>query len=153
MFAMRMTGMLQVEKLFYQVSFWYIDAETMKFCKLRIGIVAGCQNDHVAVPVALCEEVAVLQYNVHRYKAMNKVVWIVCLVLTERTEGRDFIMGITDSSSCLSPIAASVLLSTIAISGICLPAMAFIISSFISVYFTSASESWVILIFCFTRME
>ena len=41
-FAMRMTGMLQVEKLVYQVSFWYIDAETMKFCKLRIGIVAGC---------------------------------------------------------------------------------------------------------------
>lgn len=82
---------------------------------------------------------------------MNKVVRIVCLVLTERTEGRDFIMGITDSSSCLSPIAASVLLSTIAISGICLPAMAFIISSFISVYFTSASESWVILISCFYK--
>jgi hypothetical protein len=34
MLAMRMTGMLQVEKLFYQVSFWYIDAETMKFCKM-----------------------------------------------------------------------------------------------------------------------
>ena len=93
MFAMRMTGMLQVEKLFYQVSFWYIDAETMKFGKLRIGIVAGCQNDDVAVPVALCEEVTVFQYNVHRYKAMNKVVWIVCLVLTERTEGRDFHHG------------------------------------------------------------
>lgn len=111
----------------------------MEIIQLWHRIIAGSEDDGLVFKIQ--EEISISEYNMHRYKKWMKCSGLEACNSPNVPNAWICAEGMADSSNWLSPITASVLLSTIANAGACLPICCFFISSFIlSLFFTPLCE-------------